>query len=217
MEDYRIIAKAIITDRAGQFGGWMMGNLAQLTNGRNEDCARKAAMAGLSQAMDGHIRPGPGRPAKTPTLPAHAPGATPSYSKVCPKNLNSPQTHEQSKSVSPTAAHILGYQDVAPDEYQGVAPDGKPSKGPLPDLRQNILNFIQTTPLTPNAASPGPVSADKDRQISTENDSSSFANRLHNKELAIPDHPKELQSPAQRQICHSAPGFSNPALAEDGL
>jgi uroporphyrinogen-III decarboxylase len=66
MEDYRIVTQAIVTDRAGQFAGWMMGNLAQLTNGDNEDSARKACLAALAQAMDGHIRPpGAGRPPKT--------------------------------------------------------------------------------------------------------------------------------------------------------
>jgi hypothetical protein len=71
MDNYRLVTKSIVTIRAGQYGGWMMGNLANLTNGNNEDSARKACMAGLSQAMDGHIRPGPGRPSKTPTFAAH--------------------------------------------------------------------------------------------------------------------------------------------------
>jgi hypothetical protein len=65
MEDYRIITHAIVTDRAGQFAGWTMGNLANLTNGDNEDSARKACLAALAQALDGRIRPPGGRPPKT--------------------------------------------------------------------------------------------------------------------------------------------------------
>ena len=66
MEDYRTITKCIITYRAGQYGGWMMGNLANLTNGDNEDSARKACMAALAQAVDGKIRhANGGRPPKS--------------------------------------------------------------------------------------------------------------------------------------------------------
>jgi len=185
MEDYRIVTRALVTIRAGQFAGYMMGNLANLTNGDNEDSARKAAMAGLSQAMDGHIRPGPGRPAKPPTPPA--PGATPSYSKVCPMNLPSQESHEASKPAPPTAAHAL--------EYQGVAPG---------DLRQNILNFIHNAPPTPDGPPAGPVSIDKDRQIPTETHSPFLANTLQNKELQLSGHHEKLDPPACAAVAATA-------------
>jgi hypothetical protein len=142
----------------------MMGNLANLTNGRNEDSARKACMAGLSQAMDGHIRPGPGRPAKNPTLPA-------------------PETHARPEPASPTAAHTLEYQDVAPDRARPSA--ARPSGNTLPDLRQDILNFIQNAPATPQDARTGPFSIDKSLQISTEIDSPFIANTMQHNDLQL--------------------------------
>jgi hypothetical protein len=66
MENYRQITNTIVTARAGQYAGWMMGNLANLTNGDNEDSARKACMAALAQAVDGKIRhANGGRPPKS--------------------------------------------------------------------------------------------------------------------------------------------------------
>jgi hypothetical protein len=104
---------------------------------------------------------------------------------VCPKNLNSPQTHEQSKSVSPIAAHAL--------EYQGVAHD---------DLRQNILSFIQNGPPGPQDSADGPFAADKDRQIPTEMHSPFLANPMQTKELQLSDHHDKLEPLPQ---CQTSP------------
>jgi hypothetical protein len=214
MEDYRTITKCIITYRAGQYGGWMMGNLANLTNGRNEDSSRKACMAGLSQAMDGHIRPGPacaavaatarrrpGRPAKVPTFPAPttdgraAPSATPDSPhgscrpKVCPERLPSPQTHAQSTPASPAAPHTLEYQDVAPG-------------GPLPDLRQSILSFIQNGPPRPQDSADGPFPIDNDRQIPTEMHTPFLTNPMQTQELQLSGH-REKSEPLLQ--CETSP------------
>jgi hypothetical protein len=166
MEDYRIVTRSIITIRAGQFGGWMMGNLAHLTDGRNEDSARKACMAGLSQAMDGHLRPAPGRPAKRPAFPAHP-----------------PQDHTR-----PTADTC---QTVTSRERERPEPTS-PSKPTPEDLRKEILDFIQNAPSTLEHPRPAPSSIDKDRQTSTEIYGHDFTNTMHNKELHLGTHPKEL-------------------------
>ena len=66
MENYRLVTQTIVTTRAGQYAGWMMGNLANLTNGDNEDSARKACLSALAQAMEGKIRDANvGRPPRT--------------------------------------------------------------------------------------------------------------------------------------------------------
>jgi hypothetical protein len=163
MEDYRIVTRSIITIRAGQFGGWMMGNLAHLTDGRNEDSARKACMAGLSQAMDGRLRPAPGRPAKTPTFPAQP-----------------PQDHTR-----PTADTC---QTVTSRERERPEPTS-PSKPPSEDLRKEILDFIQNAPSALQDPTAGPPPIDKNPQISTETHHRYFDNNMHDKELQLETHP----------------------------
>jgi hypothetical protein len=209
MEDYRIVTQSLCTMRAGQYAGLMMINLANMTNGNNEDSSRKAAMAGLSQAMDGHIRPGPGRPPKTPSIPA--PGATPSYSKVCPKGLTSQETHEPSGPTSPVAAHTLEQIGRAlPDTAAApvglrrcrAVPDLLGLIAPLPDLRENILNFIHNAPPALTDPPAGPVSIDKDRQIPTEMHGMFVDNTLYDKDLHFPDPQEKLDPPA----CPAAAG-----------
>jgi hypothetical protein len=73
---------------------------------------------------------------------------------------------------------------------------------PLPDLRENILNFIHNAPPALTDPPAGPVSIDKDRQIPTEMHGMFVDNTLYDKDLHFPDPQEKLDPPA----CPAAAG-----------